>query len=84
MCDTFVWWLLNLPININRPLEEGGSLGGLFLGLSWWSGWKLDETHLFGQNWTRKSQNWPKSIICEPLVVESGWPLKMTVRLDLL
>ena len=47
------------------------SLEGLFLGLIWWSGWKVSKTHFLGQNWAQEPQNCPKSISRELLVVES-------------
>ena len=47
------------------------SLESLFSGLTWWSSWKVSETHFSSQNWAKKPQNCPNSISHEPLVVET-------------
>ena len=47
------------------------SLEGLFSGLTWWSGQKLDKTHFLSENWTQKPQNCSKSISRELLVLRS-------------
>ena len=60
------------PVIVNsKKAAAFESLEGLFSGLTWWSGWQMGETHFLGQSSAQKPQNWPKSMFCDPLVVES-------------
>ena len=79
------WWILgqsrkglDRPIFANSETATSAleSLEGLFSGLTWFSGWKMDKTYILGQNLPSKPPNCPKFISRKPFVVESWLTLQ--------